>query len=222
MKDDAAKSGESSPRGVEQRDAPEFGRSVSFFDAVYGFAATLLVANVDPPPPEQWSDLGALAQSDLSLQLFGVALSFTVIAVMWRANVRITRLLRGLDGPTIALNLLAAGMVVFLPFTTQGISDGRTAFLALPTALYAINVALASLAQVLLYQVGRARGLERVRTTRAQNVPVLIDELLTPAWFLASVPIALLVDAMAAKYFWLGLLIVGPISGRLSRRAIST
>lgn len=202
---------------AEERGSTEYDRGISFFDTVYAFAATLLIANVDPPPLEQWHSLESLAQSDLAIQLFGLALSFTVIAVMWRANVRITRQLRGLDGVTITLNLLAAGLVVLLPFTTQGISDSRTTMLALPTAVYAINVALASLVQIVVFQVGRARGLERVPTTRGQNLPLLIDELITPLWFLLSVPIALW-DASIAKWFWMGLLVIGPISGAWAAR----
>lgn len=202
------------------RDEPEFDRGVSYFDAIYGFAATLLVANVDAPSAETWKSLEALAESGVPLQLLGLAVSFIVIAMIWRLNVQFTRRLRGLDGPTTFANLVAAGLVVLLPFTTQGISDPTTEQLALPTALYAINVAAASLSQTLMLQVGRARGLERTPTTRRQNVIFLADALVTPVYLALSIPVAMTAGADAAKSSWLALIVLAPLSGHLAHRAI--
>jgi hypothetical protein len=42
-------------------------------------------------------------------------------------------------------------MIVLIPFSTQGLSDPTTASLPLPTAFYALNIALASLCQSLLF-----------------------------------------------------------------------
>ena len=47
-----------------------------------------------------------------------------------------------------ATNLLAVALVMLIPFTTQGISDPESSQFALPTAMYALNIALASLAQI--------------------------------------------------------------------------
>lgn len=204
---------------VESREDPEFDRGVSYFDAIYGFAATLLIANVDAPHPEEWQSLAALASSGVALQLLGLVVSFAVIGAVWRLNVLYTRRLRGLDGPTTFVNLVAAGLVVLLPFTTQGISDPATSALPLPTVVYAINIAAASLSQTALLQLGRARGLERVPTTRRENRILLTDAFVTPVYILLSVPIALLVSADAAKFSWLGLIVFGPLSDRLARRA---
>lgn len=208
-------------RGAAERGEAEFDRGVSFFDAIYGFAATLLIANVDAPSPDTWSDISALLDSHLLMQLLGLALSFTVICVMWRLNVRLTRELRGLDGPTTVINLVAVGLVVLLPFTTQGISDTETADLALPTAFYALNVAAASLAQTLMFVVARARGLEREPTSPRENRIRVMDALITPVYFVLTVPVAFVWDADIAKLLWLGLIPLGILSGRLRRRAIA-
>jgi uncharacterized membrane protein len=72
-----------------ERDTVEFARAFTFFDAVYAFALTLLVVNIDPPSAVDWTSLPALLASGLEWQLFGFAGSFAVIAVFWRVNHRI-------------------------------------------------------------------------------------------------------------------------------------
>lgn len=200
-------------------DSPEFGRGVSFFDAIYGFAVTLLVANVDPLPPEAWQSLDAFLGSGVPVQLLGFALSFVVIAVFWRTNVLLMRRLTGMDSATITLNLVATALVVLIPFTTQGISDPHTSSLSLPTAVYALNIALVSLAQSAMYQVARSRGLERVRSGARENRWALGDAMVTPAVFLLSIPLALAFGDEVAKLSWASLLILGPLSGTLRARA---
>lgn len=71
------------------RDSVEFARAVAFFDAIYAFALTLLVVNVDPPEAAAWTSLGALLDSGLGSQLLGFAISFIVIPVFWRVNHRL-------------------------------------------------------------------------------------------------------------------------------------
>lgn len=210
---------QASLRRAESFDAADslpFGRSVSLFDAVYGFAMTLLIANVDPIAPEAWESMEALAASDAVTQLLGFALSFAVIAVVWRANVRLTRRLSGMDGPVTALNLLATGLVVLIAFTTQGISDPATTDLPLPTAIYALNIAAVALAQTVTYQVARARGLEEHPLSRSQNAREMAAALVTPLVFLISVPVAFL-DADIAKLVWLSLIVLNPLLSRLLR-----
>ena len=202
------------------RTSGEFGRGISFVDAVYGFAATLLIANVDAPPAEAWTSLDALAASSVPAQALGFALSFTVIAVFWRVNVRLVARLRGWDGVTIGINLLASGLVILIAYTTQGISDPSTADLPLPTAFYAANIALVALCQTAMFQVARARGLERTPTSARRNVLDMSGALVTPLIFLVSIPIALAWGATAGKLTWAITLVLGPVVGVLAGRAI--
>lgn len=206
--------------GFAPRSSSTFGREVSFFDAVYGFAATLLIANVDAPPADAWRSMDALIASGAGAQLLGFALSFTVIAVMWRVNVRLTRRLTGLDGPTIAINLAAAASVVLIAFTTQGISDPDSEEFPLATALYAANIALAALLQTAMFQIGRARGLERVPSSRRSNLLDTAGALVTPLIFVVSIPIALTWGATAGKLTWAVTLVLGPLVGILAAQAI--
>lgn len=207
---------------VIRRDTSEFDRGLSFFDAIYGFAVTLLIVNVDLPEPEAWQDLGSLAASGVGQQLLGVALSFVVICALWRVNVRMIKRLTGLDGPMVFGNLLATGLVILVPFTTDAISNPATADLALPTALYALNIAGVALAQAAVYQRGRAAGLERRPTSARENGRVLLAATTTPAVFLASVPVALTVGAPAAQFMWVSLVVLLPLTGGLANRARGT
>ncbi|GAC58683.1 hypothetical protein GOHSU_46_00040 [Gordonia hirsuta DSM 44140 = NBRC 16056] len=199
-------------------DSNEFGRGVAFFDAIYGFSATLLIANLDAPPAEAWRSLDRLLDSGIGSQLFGFALSFAVIALFWRSNVAIQRSMTGLDGPTITANLVAVALVMLIPFTTQGISDSASADLALPTALYALNIALASLAQIGVAALGRHRGLERAPATGRARVIELITAWLPPVVFGLSIPVALTFGAAAGQWTWLSLAVLMPIAGRARAR----
>ena len=129
-------------RKVFEQDGTVFGRGLGFFDAIYGFAITLLIANVDMPPAQAWSSLDTLLDHGLADQLLGFFVSFVVIAVFWRHNADLLGDFRGMDGVIITMNLAAAALIVLLPFTTQGISDPGVSDYPLATALYALNITL--------------------------------------------------------------------------------
>lgn len=204
---------------VIRRETPEFDRGLSFFDAIYGFAVTLLIANVDLPEPEAWRTFESLGRSGLGQQLFGVMLSFVVICAFWRVNVRLVKALEGLDGPMMVANLAAAGLVILVPFTTDAISHPLTAGLALPTVLYALNIAGVALAQSAVYQLGRRAGLERRPTSARENRFLLLAAATAPAVFVLSVPVALMLGAAAAQWSWASLIILLPLTGRAASQA---
>lgn len=217
--DPGVPTGERGAGVVIRRDSSEFDRGLSFFDAIYGFAVTLLIANVDLPEPEAWHDLASLARSGLGQQMFGVVLSFVVICALWRVNVGFVKALRGLDGPTMLANLVASGLVILVPFTTDAISNPATADFALPTVLYALNIAAVAAAQSVMYQLGRAAGLELRPTSARENRFRLLAAAATPTVFLVSVPLALAFGPAVAQWSWLSLAVLLPLTGRLADRA---
>ncbi|WP_300266745.1 TMEM175 family protein [Microbacterium sp.] len=204
--------------GLLRRDSAEFDRGVSFYDAVYGFAVTLLIANVDAPPAEAWQDLSSLLATGVLHQLGGFALSFIVIAVFWRINVKLVQRISAMDAATTAANLAAAAFVILIPFTTQGISDPGSAEFALPTVFYAANIAVVSLLQLGVFEVARARGLEIEPLTKKEHRRFVLDALPTSVVFLASIPVALLWSPEAGKLTWLALIVIGPLTARLLQR----
>lgn len=207
-------------RSLYRRETAEFDRGLAFFDAIYGFSLTLLIANIDVPSPRAWRSLSALLAHGVGIQLLGFLISFVVIVAFWYNNHDLVARLIGLDSKVIMVNIVIAGLVIFIPFTTQGISDPATADLPLPTALYAVNLSLAILSQVVMFELARRHGLVAVPDPPPARRARLVDSLLKPVVFLGSIPVAYLVGGNAAKWCWLALAVVSPISGRISDRKI--
>lgn len=192
-----------------------------FFDAVYAFALTLLVVNIDPPDASEWRDLGTLLASGLEWQFLGFAISFIVIAVFWRVNHGIVAQIRAVTPGTVTTNLIAIAFVVIIPFSTQGVSDVETADEPLAVAVYAVNISLAVLAQSAIYYRARHDGvLDRPLPRRAEAVR-LVDTLMTPAVFLISIPIAYTFGADWGRATWALLIVINPLSGRWAARRVA-
>ena len=200
------------------REGVEFGRGLGFLDAIYGFAITLLVANIDLPPAEAWKSLSTLLDHGLHAQLLGFVISFVVIAVFWRHNTEILSRFGSIDSAVITSNLASAGLIVLIPFTTQGISEPEISDYPLPVALYAANVALAILSQTVTYEVGRARGLLATETPPALVLVERIDVIAKVGIFCVSIPVAYLAGPSWGMFTWLLLIPFGMVMGRWGSR----
>lgn len=198
---------------VFERDTTEFDRGLSFFDAIYGVAITLLVINIDPPAAKDWASWEGLTASGVFGQIFAFLISFAVIARFWRVNHRLMGRINQLNGSIISANIVAAGLIVMIPFSTSAMSEPGVGDLALPTAVYAINIALASFAQSAIVLVA-ARSDAVNASTPAQS---WVSGLITPVVFLASIPVAFLVGGTAARLSWLSILVLGPLLERILR-----
>ena len=204
------------------RNTMEFGRGISFFDAIYGFAITLLVTNIDLPPASSWVSISTLLDSRLQSQLLGFLLSFVVIAVFWRVNFRLMGSVTLMSPRLISWNIVAAFFVILIPFTTQGTSDPGTADLRLPTALYALNIALASLSQTAVYLSARKHGLTQAEADKGKlGLGQLLLFLPVPAVFLASIPVTLLAGPIPGRLVWATLFVISPITGKFVTTALT-
>ncbi|WIY83076.1 TMEM175 family protein [Propionimicrobium sp. PCR01-08-3] len=199
------------------REKPEYDRGVGFFDAIYGFAITLLIANIDLPQAESWRSMHALLSDGLADQLLGFVISFIVIATFWKRNAELLSHFLGLDGALIVANLALVGLIVFLPFTTQGISDPKVSDYPLATVLYALNIALAILTQLVMWEIARSRGLV-VDDVPGARWAVRIDAAAQAAVFLVSIPVAAAAGPTAGQLTWLLLPIVAIVTGRWRHR----
>lgn len=207
-----------------QRETSNFDRALALVDAVYGFSLTLLITTIDITDRSAWLSLGDLLAHHGS-ELLSFAISFVVIVAVWRQNHALVGRFTALDPPTIVANLVAVGLVVFIPFTTEALGQPDLQNLPLPIALYAVNVGAAVLANIVLYQLGLARGLvvddepPRARWFR------LADDLVVPVVMFASVPVTYLAmslwgDPSAGMLVWLLPVVLGPVSGRLTERYV--
>ncbi|WP_066301130.1 TMEM175 family protein [Arthrobacter luteolus] len=197
------------------RSTVEFGRGISFFDAIYGFAITLLITNIDLPPAAAWGSVEDLLSTGLLSQLFGFLLSFAVIAVFWRVNFRQMAGVPVMSQRLITWNIVAAFFIILIPFTTQGTSDPAAAGYSLPTVLYALNVALASLAQTAVFLSASRHNLAGAAGL-GKGVRPLLPHLAVPAVFLASIPVIAVAGPGPGRLVWASLLILSPLAGRLS------
>ncbi|QGH68383.1 TMEM175 family protein [Pseudactinotalea sp. HY158] len=200
-----------------------YDRALGFFDAVYGFALTLLVTTIDVSGGATWQSVGSLLGTNAS-QLASFAVSFVVIAVFWRQNHHLLERFDRIDGVTIWSNIAVMLFVVFIPFTTEAIGDPALRHLPLPTALYALNVAGAILASIAMYQIALRRGMVRSTLSRRGRRAQLLSALTRPAVFVLSVPVTYLAveawdTSTPGQLFWLLLLVTGPIAGRWAARA---
>jgi len=204
-----------------ERDTVEFARAFTFFDAVYAFALTLLVVNIDPPKASTWTSLDALLSSGLEWQLLGFAISFIVIAVFWRVNHGLVAQFRAVSPGIIVANLVAIAFVVLVPFSTQGISDVATADEPLAIAVYAVNISCAVIAQTAMFYVARHDGVLADPLPRRADTVNLLATLTTPVVFLASIPIASAFGAEWGRYTWALLIVIGPLSGAWASRRVA-
>ncbi|MFB6610536.1 TMEM175 family protein [Agromyces sp. NPDC056379] len=204
-----------------ERESVEFARTFAFLDAVYAIALTLLVVNIDPPEASEWQSMSTLLASGLGWQLLGFGVSFAVIAVFWRANHRIVAGFSAITPAVITANLVAIAFVVLIPFSTQGVSDLELADAPLTVTVYALNISVAVLAQSAVFFIARRDGVLRDPLPRRADTVKFIDTLMTPAVFLASIPVAYLFGTDWARWTWALLIVIGPLSGRWSTRRIA-
>jgi hypothetical protein len=93
----------------------------------------------------------------------------------------------------------------------------------LATAVFAGNVAVISSTEAVMSVLAWRGGLMSAPPSRRRMRLNVVVQLVPPAVFLASVPVAYLVSSSAARLSWLSLLVFNPMVGILAnRRATQT
>jgi uncharacterized membrane protein len=186
---------------AEER-AFDYDRTVALSDGVFAIALTLLVLNISVPglTPGHYGVLGdrLLARRG---EFESYILSFVVIALLWVRHHAFFRVLARIDTRVTLLNLTYLGFIAFLPYPTRvlGLYGDEPA----SVVLYASTITI----------VATIAGLTRVHAQRAHLLSDSgLRELdrrehwaITPAIFLASIPIAF-ANPTVAKFSWLVLL----------------
>lgn len=199
------------------REESEFDRAIGFLDATFALALTLLVTTLDlSGSASVWKSVGSLDDA-IGSQFIAFAIAFAVIANYWLVHHKMVSSFASIDRPLIVANLWLIAAIVLLPFTTEAVGDPATHDLALPVAVFAVNVAVASILSTAIYWLAWKHDLFRSRPSGTELRRYLLEGIVPAAVFLLSVPIAFLVSSLAAKLFWLSLLVLNPLMGR--RRA---
>jgi len=194
------------------REESEFDRAIGFFDATFALALTLLVTTLDVSGESSvWESLGSL-DDEVGSQFIAFAIAFALIANYWLVHHRLIASFDALDTPVIVANLFLIAAIVLLPFSTEAVGDPEIDDLALPTAVFALDVAAASMMLTIIYWLAWKRDLFRSRPSRAELRANLIASVAPAVIFVVSIPIAYLASATAAKLSWLSLVILNRLS----------
>jgi uncharacterized membrane protein len=162
-------------------------RVVLFSDAVYAIIITLLALDVRLPEQVSSADIGARLVETLP-KLAAYALSFLVVATLWRVHLRRFRYLVGIDSRLISGNMLQLMVTGLLPFSTS-VLNAHLGFLAI--ALYAVNIiAISTIAWLSWFHVRRQPALVRPDLTARVRREDDRRTWITIAVFALSIPIA--------------------------------
>jgi uncharacterized membrane protein len=195
----------STPKGAAkryERGSEEFSRTLALSDGVFAIAMTLLVIGIALPTIADSRSTSDLldALNDLSESIISFFISFAVIARYWAAHQQQFSMLARMDRGFVGLNLVYLAFIAFLPFPTDLLGNYFQNPISVVT--YAINVAIVSGMEVVLFRRAQRAGL----LTRALPDAVyrwgVVVSTAPVAFFILSTPIAFL-STEAAVGFWL-------------------
>jgi uncharacterized membrane protein len=176
-------------------------RLIFFSDAVFAIAITLLALEIRLPVDAGDLSNGALLQQLLSIgpKYLSYIISFLVIGNFWIwHHVRFRQIVR-YDRRLFLLNLLLLMSVAFIPFPTEVISENGN---LTATIFYAITIAITGLLAFLLWVYASHGHRLTASIETAQSHRYMMNSLITPVVFLASIGLAFIHPDLA-KYSWI-------------------
>jgi uncharacterized membrane protein len=196
---------EISLRAIFDRGSEEFGRVLAFSDGLFAIAMTLLVVAIAVPSLTETASVDQLADAlnDMSAEFVSFFISFAVIGRYWVAHHQFFGRLASMDGGLIAINLLYLAFIAFLPFPTDLL--GTYFENPLSVAIYAVNVAIVSGLEVVLFRHAHRRGMFQELMPEEIYRWGVIQSASPVLFFLLSVPIAFASTGLAVACWFLGL-----------------
>ena len=187
----------------------EFNRVAALSDGLFAIAMTMLVVTIGEPTVSS-AKIGATLQGLLP-QIFAFFLSFAVIGRYWLAHHQFMSLLTSINERLLWTNLVYLAFVAFLPFTTGLLGDYNT--VGEVVAIYALNVAVISAMEVVMFVVAHRGGmLDKPLPQDVYRYGVL-ESAMPVIVFLVSIPFAFL-SHYAAYACWAMLLLIEPVIAR--------
>lgn len=183
-------------------------RVVNFSDAVFAFAATLLVLKIDLPqitnPHESTEFLKAIEM--LWPQYLANIISFLIIGYYWLNHHAIFGLIKKFDNTIVWLNLLFLILVSFLPFPIDLYGTYMTN--PIVVAFYSASLALAGymLAGIWWYATSTKRLVGKEFSNKQIHY-YLARNLIAPLVFTLAIPLVY-IDPLLAQFSWI-LVILG-------------
>lgn len=177
-------------RSGYSRDSVEFIRVLSFSDALFAIAMTLLVVSITVPMLSNGDDVGELADAlnDLTSNFISFFISFAVIGRYWLAHHQFFALLGRMDQGLISINLLYLAFIAFLPFPTALL--GFYFENPLSVVIYAASVSIISGMEVVQFRHAYRSGLLRNPISAEVYRWGVTNSLSPVAFFVISLPLA--------------------------------
>lgn len=117
----------------------EKSRVISFSDAVFSIAVTLLILEVGIPSAKAISKLGTLGVLEQRFPSFlGLMISFLVIILYWIGHLRIMKYVSKVTTKLLWYNILLLFFIILLPFSTAFYVEGFN--FSGPFIFYAFNL----------------------------------------------------------------------------------
>jgi uncharacterized membrane protein len=193
------------PRRTYDRDSVEFARTLTFTDGLFAIAMTLLVVDLAVPVLHHDSSVHELADQlgDDSEKFVSFFISFAVIGRYWMAHHTYFSALARLDRALIGLNLVYLAFIAFLPFPTALL--GEYFENPLSVAIYAVNVAIISGMEVVLFGWAQNHDLLQKKLPRDVFRFGAAMSLAPVIFFLLSIPVAFISTTLAVCCWFLGI-----------------
>ena len=190
-------------------------RVISFSDAVFAFAITLMALSIDIP------DLPThLTQSELLDKLYDLypqfesyVISFAVIAIFWVSYHQVFNHIKGSHITMVYLNLLFLLLITLLSLSTSLVINYGT--YQIPYIIYCFTVIMtSSLLATIWWHATRNKRLVDKNLHPFFIKGVLVNLMSIPIVFTISIIISF-VNLDIAQYFWL---IIAPLNITIKRR----
>jgi uncharacterized membrane protein len=187
------------------RDTVEFSRTLSFTDGLFAIAATLLVVDLAVPVLHHESSVHELADklNDETAKFVSFFISFSVITRYWFAHHVFVSQLARIDRGYIAYTLVYLAFIAFLPFPTALLGEHFSN--PLSVVIYAVNVAIVSAMEVVLFSRAQNHGLLKKKLPRDVYRYGVAMSLAPVAFFILSIPVAFFSSALAVCIWFLGI-----------------
>jgi len=188
----------------------EKSRVISFSDAVFSIAMTLLVLEVSIPAIGAYQESSTLALLANRIPSFiGFLVSFLVTALYWMEHMRVMKFVSSVDVKLLWLNTFLLLFIVLIPFSTGFYVKGIS-FVG-PFVFYALNLAIIGLFNYLMVRYVIKKEALKTRMSIA-----LINQEKTRAltsfliWFLAAIVAFKFLEL--ARFLFLLIFILKPIT----------
>lgn len=178
-------------------------RMINFSDAVFAFAATLLVLKIDLPQldPVHVQDQFLPAIYTLWPQYLANIISFLIIGYYWLNHHAIFAMIKRFNATIVWLNLLFLVFLSFIPFPVDLYGE----YMNVPAVVMFYSASLAVVGYILallwFYAVWNHRLISK-ELARSQIWYYALRSLLAPVVFTFSIPLVF-VDPVLAQLSWL-------------------